>query len=601
SSLGVRTRDWYNVGSGDGFFTVLRPDDPDLMFAESQGGFLTRVDRSTMERAFVRPEPMPREDPDGEERELRWNWNTPVLMSAHDPSTVYLGSNVLFRTRDMGQSWEEISPDLTYAADRDTLVLMGVAGSEPQMSLNDGQSSYGNLTALAESPLDADVLWTGSDDGRVHVTRDGGATWTDVTDAVDGLPPRTYVTRIVASNGASGTAFVAFDGHRSDDFGPYLYRTDDYGQSWRPRVNGLPESSLNALAQHPRRADLLFTGNELGVYVSLDGGGEWVRLENGLPTVPVDDIVIHRRDNDLVLGTHGRGIWIMDDIGPLEELDADVLASDVQLFDVRRATSYNAHRPQGWTPGIWEAETPPMGSRIRYWLGDSTDSVRIEISDPTGGVIRELDAPGEAGLNEVIWDLRMAEKDRNGEWMDPGPRVLPGEYTVRLHAAGTALETGATVRLDPRTDISRADLMARQEAMLDSYRLSASAAEARAALDTLRTRLGDAEDVLDRAGNPPGSLTDRVGAMDERLDALRDDLGDASDGASVWFRIQNVTAPPTADALRAIDRSWEDLPEVVADLNAVLGEAMPALLADVYQPGATPPAMRPVTAPRRER
>ena len=403
----------------------MHPSDPNVMFAESQGGNITRVNLTTGERARLRPVARPAEEgspeqgrelpsEEGEFPELRWNWNAPVLPSAHDDNTVFVGANVLFRSVDLGQSWEQISPDLTYAIDRETLDIMGVPGSDPQMSLNDGQSSYGNLTAIAESPVDPDVFYTGSDDGRVHVTRDGGVSWTDVTANLEGLPPRTYVTRIVASHGAVGTVYAAFDGHRSDDFAPYVFVSSDFGEDWRPIVSGLPQTSVNALTQHPGNAELLFLGNEVGVYASVDGGGQWVEIGNELPTVPVDDIEVQPRENDLVIGTHGRGVWIMDDITPLERLDADVVASVAFVFVTRRTTSYNPYTPQGWTPGIYAAPNPPAGARIRYYLSTETDDIALEITDATGAAIRELEASGEAGLNEVIWDLRLVEGGR--EW-----------------------------------------------------------------------------------------------------------------------------------------------------------------------------------------
>ncbi|MDX1495534.1 MAG: hypothetical protein R3253_15810, partial [Longimicrobiales bacterium] len=428
SNQGIRTRDWYNVGSGDGFFTVMHPTDSTVMFAESQGGNLTRVNLKTMERARIRPIGRPGDD--DELPDLRWNWDSPVLMSSHDPNTIYFGSNMLFRSTDLGQSWEAVSPDLTYAIDRDTLQIMGVPGSAPQMSRNDGQSTYGNLTALAESPHDPQVLYTGSDDGRVQVTRDGGATWTDVTrNFGDRVPPRTYVTRIVASHGQPGTVFVALDGHRNDDFAPYVFVSRNHGQGWTRITNGLPMSSVSALAQHHDDPNLLFVGNEIGVYVLKDMEQRWVRIESNLPTVPVDDIEIHPRENDLVLGTHGRGIWILDDVTPLEELDATVVRSNAYLFPIRRATSYNPYRPQGWTPGIWAADNPPAGARIRYWLGSGVEDLTLRVTDATGNPVRELeDVPSEAGLNEAIWDLRLTEEGADGETMDPGPRVLPGVY-----------------------------------------------------------------------------------------------------------------------------------------------------------------------------
>ncbi len=596
SNQGIRTRDWYNVGSGDGFFTAMHPTDTNIMFAESQGGNLTRVNLETMERARIRP--IGRPDDGDELPDLRFNWDSPVIISGHDENTVYFGSNRLFKSNDLGQSWEAISGDLTYAIDRDTLRIMGVPGSAPQMSRNDGQSTYGNITALAESPVNADVLYTGSDDGRVHVTRDGGATWTDVTDNFDDdVPARTYVTRIVASHGAEGTVFVAFDGHRTDDFAPYVFASRNHGEDWTRITNGLPMSSVNALAEHPDEADLLFVGNELGVYVLKDLGQSWVRMESNLPTVPVDDIKIHPRENDLVLGTHGRGIWILDDVTPLEELDETVVQSNAYLFPIRRATSYNMYRPQGWTPGIWEAENPPYGARIRYWLGAAADDLTLRVTDATGNELRELEGTAEAGLNEVIWDLRLTQEGPDGEAMNPGPRVMPGVYIVELTTGDDVVQQEMQVRMDPRVSMSRRELMVRHDAMMQSYRLSGAVDVAEDALDEMAEQLGEVAGVLeDREG--VDDLKADVEAMRERLDALADALDDASDGAGVWGRIEGFSGPPTADAMWSIDRSWEQVPSVVDDINGVIRTEMPALLRRVYV-GAVVPTVDPVTMPAR--
>ena len=608
SNQGIRTRDWYNVGSGDGFFTVMHPTNPDLMFAESQGGNLTRVHLPTGERTRIRPIARPAADDD--DRRLRWNWDTPILLSAHDAEVVYAGANILFRSPDLGQSWEEISPDLTYEIDRDTLTLMGVAGSEPQMSRNDGQSSYGNLTAIAESPLDASVLYAGSDDGRLHVTRDGGGAWTDVTGNVPGLPPHTYVTRIVASRGAAGEVFAAFDGHRSSDFEPHVYASDDFGDSWTRITDGLPATSMNALAQHPGAHNLLFAGSEVGVHVSIDRGASWQPLRNGLPTVPVDDIVVHPRDNDLVVGTHGLGIWIMDDIAPLEHLSAEVMAAAAHLYPVRRATSYNPYTPQGWTPGIYAAPNPPAGARVRYHLGAATDSVTITITDADGAVVRELDGTGEAGLNEVIWNLRLAADGADGEAMDPGPRVLPGSYAVALSAGEATMETPAEVRLDPRVEISRGDLVARHAAMMDSYRLSGAVSDARERMGQMRQQLDQVEERVAAAEDAPEALAEEVEALGEALDEVQDEMGGggfggggsgAAAGANVWRTIESSSSPPTADQLWQIDRSWEELPAVIERLNGLLAERLPALNAMVYAEGLRPKALEAVVMPARGR
>ena len=597
SNQGIRTRDWYNVGSGDGFFTVMNPHDPTVMFAESQGGNLTRVNLETNERARLRP--IGRPAADGELPELRWNWDTPVLFSAHDENTLYIGSNVLFKTTDLGQSFDAISGDLTYAIDRETLEIMGVPGATAQISINDGQSSYGNITAIAESPSDANVLYTGSDDGRVHVTQDGGASWTDITENIDGLPANTYVTRIVASHGAPGRVYMAFDGHRGDDFAPYVYRSDDFGNDWTAVTTGLPLSSVSALAEHPDNPRLLFVGNEIGVYVSANAGGNWVRMKGNLPTVPVDDIKIHPRENDLVIGTHGRGIWIMDDVTPLERLTANVVASNAFVFPVRRATSFNSYTPQGWTPGIFAAPNPPYGARIRYYLSGEKDDVVLKIADPAGRPIRTLEASGEAGLNEVMWDLRLVEDDANGEAMEPGPRVMPGTYVVELTTGADIVQSEVTVRLDPRVELGRRETMARHRSMLESYRLSGPVADAGEVLDEMNDQIDDVKVLLEAAGSAPARTMTEIEDFDAEIDALREELDDASGGAGMWERIQSVTAAPTADALWQIDQSWEQVPDIIGRINGLITDRMPRLLGQVYTDAARPATGDPIAMPRR--
>lgn len=594
SNQGIRTRDWYNVGSGDGFFTVMHPTNTGLMFAESQGGNLIRVNLETMERTRMRP--IGRPGADGEMPDLRWNWDTPVVFSSHDENTLYVGSNVLFRSTDLGQSFEAISGDLTWAVDRDTLMIMGIPGGEPQMSRNDGQSSYGNLTAIAESPRDPNVIYTGADDGRVHVTRDGGATWTDVTARVPNLPDYTYVTRLVASHGNPGTVFAAFDNHRDDDFNAYVYRSENFGQDWTPITNGLPMSSMNALAQHPDNADLLFAGNEVGVYVSVDAGANWVRMTNGLPTVPVDDIKIHPRENDLVIGTHGRGIWILDDIGPLEQLNPSVVASTAHVFPMRRATSYNPYTPQGWTPGIYAAPNPPSGARIRYHLAGDMEDLSLRVTDATGRQVRQLEAPAAAGMHEVIWDLRLEEVDDAGESRGMGPRVLPGAYIIELTTGSDVVQTEVSVRMDPRVQMGRRDLMARHQSMMESYRLSHSVGLADDALDEMGEHLDAAMELVgDRA---PESLRTEMEALREALDGLAEALGDASDGAGAWRGIQSSGAMPTADALYQIERSWTEVPGVITRINGVMGD-FSAVMGQVYAPAAMPEIPDHVPAPAR--
>ncbi len=647
SNQGIRTRDWYNVGGGDGFHTVMHPDNPRVMFSESQGGNLMRVDLETMERTRMRP--LGRPLADEAERELRWNWDTPVLLSRHDERTVYVGGNVLFRSRDLGMTWEEISPDLTHAIDRAELEIMGVPGSEPMMSANDGQASYGNLKAISESPLDASLLYVGSDDGKVHVTLDGGGSWTDVTGNIPGLPERTYVSRVVASAHDHATVYATFDGHRNNDFAAHVHVSDDYGASWRRIVDGLPATSVNALAEHHRTAGLLFVGNEVGVFFSVDGGERWIPLNNGLPAVPVDDIKIHPRENDLVLGTHGRGIYIMEDIAPLEGLTTEVLAAGAHLFPVRRATLYNPYTPQGWTPGVYVSPNPPPGALVRYHLADDLPAAapvatttngnggngagaddadadgddpatarapsgraRITILDAGGEVVRELTGPGSAGIQQVRWDLRI-EPPYEPSGAGPGqggglqggqargPRVLPGDYTVRLEAAGLTRERPVTVRLDPRVEMSRGDLEARQAALMSAHDLARPVYEAGRAVQRVTTQLMEVGALLREQDEVPEALSDEVSDLLEEVRELGRDINQAAAGARAAGAIESSSTRPTADQLWRLDQSWERVPPLVERLNEILTGSMPSIYRRLDERGIRPDPGEAVTVPVRRR
>jgi len=668
SNQGIRPRDWYNVGSGDGFFTQLHPTEP-VMLAQSQGGNIMRVNLETNERLRMRPVGRPSLDAEGEEEDadLRWNWDAPMVLSSHDPNTIYYGGNHVFKSTDFGQVWDQISPDLTKGIDRATLSIMGVMGDQPMMSANDGTATFGNLVSLVQSRIDRDLLYAGSDDGNLHVTRDGGTTWTNVAPNMPGLPDQTYITRLVASHADAGTVWAAGDNHRNDDFAPYVYVSNDFGETWRVVTTGLPDGwSMNALVQHPRAANLLFAGNEVGVYFSIDAGQSWHSLSRNLPTVPVDDIQIQARENDLVIGTHGRGIWIMEDITPLEQLSQAVLASDSHLFGAQRAVVYNTHRPQGWTPGVFAADNPAPGARIRYWLGTelsddapmtagggegvleqpvagsgpmagsgamagATPTVgsrpmvegdmpvgasaatmdagvaHLSILDSSGEVVREFEGSGEVGLHEVMWDLRHEppyESDgppagvpRFRFFSPIGPRVLPGTYTVRLEAGGQTHDTPVQVVLDPRVEITRSDLAARQAGMFSAYELSVPVNDASNAIRKLREQIADVKKQLEGHDDALESLTDEVDAIGEELDEINDDLGDARTGSRQQSAMESYHAAPTADQMWQLERGWETLPAAVERLNALITTRMPALLDAVLQSGIGPDLGDPIEIP----
>ena len=459
---GIRHQDWYEVAYGDGFFAIVDPTDPTIVFAESQGGNMNRYDLTTGEKTPMRPITGPRENGDTA-KTYRYNWNSPLQLSPHDPATVYLGGNFLMRSRDHGMSWEEVGGvDLTKQIDREGLEIMGVPGSEPQMSINDGTSNYGNITSFAESPLGRGLLYVGTDDGNVQVSRDDGATWTNVADRIPGLPERTYVSRVEPSAHVEGRVYASFDGHRNGDYAAYVYVSEDYGQNWSRITDGLPDGwSVNVVTEHHRAPNLLFAGNEVGVFVSVDRGGQWVQLKNNLPVVPVDDILVHPRDNDLLVGTHGRSFWILADVTPLEQLSEEMLADAGWVFPEARPTIMWAQRGDWpFSGATYSAPNPPRGTLIRYYLrdeweapmadedeaeegngngdgredadsgqdadesgdadeggdGDADDEegedddepagFALTITDSNGNHVRTLEAPAESGINEAIWDWR---------------------------------------------------------------------------------------------------------------------------------------------------------------------------------------------------
>jgi len=658
SRQGIGNHDWFNVGGGDGFYVRIDPTDPSILFAESQGGNIARIDLNTMERRGIKPVPrLQGEEPDTTgEVSFRWNWNTPILISQHDSATIYAGSNHLMKSTDRGDSWEAISPDLTQAMDRDELEIMGVAlGNEQILSRNDGISSYGNSTNISESPLNPGVLYFGTDDGNLQGTRDGGGNWQMLNQDMPGLPENTYVSRVVASRFNEGTVYATFDGHERGDYRPYVYVSDNFGEDWSTIVGGLPDDwSVNVIYEHPTVENLLFLGNEIGVYFSRDRGKSWIRLKGNLPTVPVDDIVIHPRDNDLIIGTHGRGAWILDDISPLMEISEDLVASDVHLFPVRRATIFNVYSPQGWTPGSFAAPNPPFGAMIRYHLKDDAPlpeqtgrqrpeappagppgmpagmagffarggppaprpetpepTVKLRVLNESGTLVRDLEGPGRAGMQQVVWDLRInpAYVPDPREEANPmarffggssrGPRVLPGTYTVELDAADQTFTTEVEVRGDPRIDISRADLVVRQAAIMDGFALSKPIYETGRALTRASEQLTAVRELITGNDEEPDSLREEIRELSGQIRDLQEELSQVRRGMRVSNAIESFTALPTEDQLWQIDQGWVKVPALVEQVNDLIGTRMSAILGQIYQPGFGPDAGTQIKIPPR--
>ncbi len=457
---GIAAKDAWNIGGGDGFYVKFDPSDNNFAYAESQNGAASRVNLTTMERQSVRPALAG--------QVLRWNWDTPIMTSTADPKTIYMGAQMVFRSADQGRTWTAISGDLTGGVDHP-------AGTEnppaDALSRNDGSSPFASLTSISESPLDARVIYAGSQDGNVQVTRDGGKTWTNLTGKFPGVPKFTYVSTVLASQHAAGRAYVTFDGHYTDDFLPYLFVTEDFGQTWKNI--GIATTSINRVREHPRSQNVLVVGTEKGALVTNDRGASWLPLSlvTNLPAVSVDDIVIHPRDNALVLGTHGRGIWILDDMGPLEGLTPQVLQSEAALMPIAPARQMITNSPQAWFgTGTFFAPNPDFNAGINYYVRDAAGgSAQIEISDRFGTVVRTLQGTVNKGLNHATWDMRGAAPapaapapaaepagraggaGRGGGGRGGGAAgslVAPGTYTVTITVPGLTKPLQGTLKVE---------------------------------------------------------------------------------------------------------------------------------------------------------
>ncbi|HJT68103.1 MAG TPA: hypothetical protein VJ749_16730 [Pyrinomonadaceae bacterium] len=396
----------------------------------------------------------------------RFYWNTPIVLSPHNPRLLYVGGNRLFKSLDRGDTWTA-TVDLTKQIDRNKLPIMGVPGNQPMASKHDGYTGYGYIVTIGESPKLPGVLWVGTDDGNVQVSRDGGTTWTNVAKNVPGIGETYHISRVEPSHFDAGTCYLAVDGHRLDDLKPYVFVTRDYGATWAPIVNNLPQwGTVNVVREDPKNKDLLYVGTENGLFISLSGGREWKPFNSGLPIIRIDDILVHPRDNDLIIGTHGRGIYILDDITPLQELSSrKVLDSEVTLFDVRPGTMWmNDPRLNRYWGGskLFRGANPAPGTAINYYLKSApSGDVKIAILDYTGKVVRNITGTKDVGLNRVQWNLRG----------DPPPRPpggggggggggfnalfnlgLPlevGTYNVRLTVNGKDYTTKAVIENDP--------------------------------------------------------------------------------------------------------------------------------------------------------
>jgi photosystem II stability/assembly factor-like uncharacterized protein len=574
---GIANEDWTVIHGGDGFYAAVDNVEPFIVYTESQDGFLARRDLRTGQERSIKPKAKAAEPP------YRFQWNSPVAVSGHEHTIIYYGGNFLFRSTDRGDSWTRLGGDLTNGSDRNRMSIFGKVPDKNTLSRHDGVQEFPTITTFSESPLSANVLWAGTDDGNLQVTRDGGKTWKNVASRAPGVPKGTYVSRVLASKYAEGTAFASFDGHRNDDYNVYLFMTTDFGESWKAIRTGIPDvaGSVHVVREHPRAQNLLFAGTEFGLWVSWDRGANWTALKNNFPTVPVDDIQIQARENDLVLVTHGRSIWLFDDLTPIEKFDSAVAASDFTLFPPRTAVTFHL-RQRRWSAGqkMFTAKNPPYGAILNYYLkealppelpkdaasdkdkekdkdkpkeaekekkdkpeaaGKTEGKAKITILDKDGAVVREFDGPGAAGVNRTNWDLRWnspaeptpEQLEAAAAGFDFGPRgplVEPGEYSVKIKAGSREQSQKVVVEDDPRVVLSAADRAARREAISQLYAMAKSTDKDRRKIEGLQIALKNIREQWKKDASKPEAVK-----IPDEVQKAADDLQKKVDAVAPKF------------------------------------------------------------------
>jgi len=574
SAHGIVNADWITTDTGDGFESAVDPENPDIVYAQSQHGNLARFDRKSGESMAIQPKPRKGE------AEYRWNWDSPLFVSPHSHTRLYFAANKVFRSDDRGDSWTVVSDDLTRRIDRNTLEVMGRVWPMDAVAKNASTSEYGNIVALDESPVAEGLLYAGTDDGLIQVTEDGGAGWRKI-DKFPGVPDLTYVNDIVASCHDRATVYAVFNNHKRGDFKPYVLKSADLGKTWISIASDLPErGSVYALAEDHVRKDLLFAGTEFGLFATLDGGKHWKKLGTGLPTIAVRDLDIQKRESDLVLATFGRGFYVLDDYSALRDVDPEALGKDGHLFPVKDAWMFVEKRPLGGLgsqakgfqgESYFSVPNPPVAAVFTYHLKDVSKSLRDQrkeaeaalvkagkpvpypayerlkaeqdqepavllftVADEDGQAVRVLREPARKGLNRAAWDLKYpALAPTNPAQAAPvssGPSstfVIPGTYQVSLALSvdGKIQELAGPVPFKVQA-LAAVSLPAADRAELAAFqkkvrRLSHSVNAASSTLRELGTRAQHYRASLKSVTVPHGDILDAIGALETKLEGLQ--------------------------------------------------------------------------------
>lgn len=623
TTVGILTRsdrgyidraDWDPVGGGESGYIAVDPRDSNIVYAGSYFGYITRFDRRTNQTQNVQQWP---DDPDGHnasQLKYRYTWTMPIVFSPNDPNVLYNAAQYVFRSTDSGHSWETISPDLT-RNDKSKQQDSGGPITKDQASIE----YYDLVFTVAESPKQKGVIWAGTDDGLIQVTRDNGKSWSNVTPKA--VPEWSLVSLIEASPHDAGTAYAAVDAHKLDNLKPYIFKTNDFGKTWTQITSGIPDGAyVHAVREDPVRKGMLFAGAETGIYVSFDDGAHWQSLQLNLPNSPVHDMVIH--GNDLAVATHGRAFWILDDISPLRQADASIVGSDSHLYAPATAIRSRMGHVRRRRDSI--GENPPDGAILYYYLKEEPkEPIKLEVLDSSGKVIRTLTSeekktephsdewdrdeaedhiPAKAGLNLFAWDLRYQEPKKipkavYDEGEPVGPLALAGTYQVRLTVAGKSSSQPLTVTMDPRVKTSVADLQKQFDIMLKlrdrqdaMNKTILSIRDLRTQLLALEKRLAPAEPAKAEAKNP---LIDQSAALRKKIGAIEDELINSSATASedelhyptklnskfgyLNQAVDSADAAPTAGDTEVLTELDAQLEAQLTKWNEVTSKDLPAL------------------------
>ena len=594
---GITNSDWHIVLGGDGYKPQIDPRDPNIVYAQYQYGGLNRYDKRTQERVPLTPQP------EAGEESYKWNWNTPVLISPHNPDRIYYAAEYLFVSDDRGNNWRKMSPDLTRQIDRNTLKVMGRVWSVDAIAKNNSTSMYGAAIALSESPVQQGLIYVGTDDGVISVTENDGANWRNVRN-FRGVPDMSLVEDIVASNHDADVAYATFDNHKQGDHKPYVYRTSDRGRTWTSISGNLPSrGTAHTIAEDHRDPNLLFVGTEFGLFYTQDGGRNWHQMKGNFPTIAVRDLEIQRRENDLVVGTFGRGVYILDDYTPLRTSASAVAGAEATLFPVRDPWLYiegdlwgGYGGPQAFNGAdFWYAENPPFGAVFTYYLRDGLQSladarraeeakvaktggdtpyptwealraedredaptVVFTIRDSAGAIVRRMTAPHRKGLHRVAWDLRHTppepvslQTSASGPFstQSGGPLALPGTYTVTLSKRVNGVETqlagpqsfeGKPLQLSAEAADDRASVLAFQKETADLVRVAAGTANALGEMRNRLSHLKVAVDTLETVNDAERAELQRIEKqIDDAAMALFGDNTISSRNEAAPFSIMN--------------------------------------------------------------